>query len=48
MVYETVDVNFPSASIWKTHKEKVDIPHFSNYSLYITSSEKLSFKISHG
>lgn len=48
MVYETINVNFPSTSIWKTHKEKVDIPYFSNYSLYITSSEKLSFKISHG
>lgn len=47
MVYENVNVNLPS-NIWKTHREKVDIPYFSNYSLYIASKNKLTFTISHG
>lgn len=47
MVYENVNVNLPN-NIWKTHREKVDITYFSNYSLYIASKNKLSFAISHG
>jgi hypothetical protein len=46
-VYQSIQVNLPS-SAWTQHKVQVDIPYFSNYSLYIASKNKLSFAISHG
>lgn len=45
MVYQSVHVDLPSF-IWKQHKVKVDIPYFSNYSLYIFGNN-LSFSLSH-
>jgi hypothetical protein len=46
MVYQSVHVDLPS-SVWQQHKVKVDIPYFSNYSLYIASKNNLSFTLSH-
>jgi len=45
MVYQKIQINLPS-SVWKQHKVKVDIPYFSNYSLY-TYGNNLSFSLSH-
>lgn len=45
MVHQSVHVDLPS-TVWKQHKVKVDIPYFSNYSLY-TFGNNLSFTLSH-
>lgn len=45
IIYQSIQINLP-IFVWKQHKVKVDIPYFSNYSLY-TYGNNLSFSLSH-